>query len=182
MNRRSLFRAAAATAVVAACGAAPTAASPTPTTSPSPSATPLLDAKSARVELAKGASFTFRLRGDKAPQTVSRFIEKSRTGFYNDKTFHRVEGWVVQGGDPTGTGSGGNQVPSEYNDLPFLAGAVGIARSSDASRMNDSQFFIVKTDARHLDRLYANFGAITSGMDVVNGIKIGDKIKTIKIE
>jgi len=73
-------------------------------------------------------------------------------------------------------------VPSEYNDLPFVAGAVGIARSNNPAQMNDSQFFIVKIDSHHLDGMYANFGLLTSGMDVIQGIRIGDKIKTIKIE
>ena len=129
-----------------------------------------------------GASASPSLRSDKAAQTVARFAQKARSGFYQGLTFHRVEDWVVQGGDPTGTGSGGNQVASEYNSLPFVAGAVGIARTPNPAQMNDSQFFIVKIDSHHLDGVYANFGLLASGMDVVQGIKIGDKIKTIKIE
>jgi peptidyl-prolyl cis-trans isomerase B (cyclophilin B) len=163
MDRRRFLLAAAASAVAAACGS--TAAG-----------------SRATVELAKGGSFAFTLRPDKAPQTVARFVQKARSGFYQGLAFHRVENWVVQGGDPTGTGSGGNQVASEYNDLPFVEGAVGIARSSNPAQMNDSQFFIVKIDSHHLDGSYANFGLLTSGMEVVQGIKIGDKIKTIKIE
>jgi cyclophilin family peptidyl-prolyl cis-trans isomerase len=163
MNRRGLLRAAAATAVVAACG-------------------PASAGTKATVELAKGGSFSFTLRPDKAPQTVARFVQKARSGFYDGLAFHRVEDWVVQGGDPTGTGNGGNQVPSEYNDLPFVAGAVGIARRPDPTQMNDSQFFVVKTAARHLDNQYANFGLLSAGVDVVNAIRIGDKIKSIKID
>jgi len=118
-----------------------------------------------------------------APQTVARFVGKARSGFYQGLSFHRVEDWVVQGGDPTGSGFGGAQVPSEYNDLPFVAGAVGIARTTDPAHMNDSQFFIVKIDSHHLDGQYANFGLLNpSDMPVVQGIKIGDKIKSIKIE
>ena len=173
IDRRRLLLAAAASAVAAACGATGASASP----SASPAAT------KATVELAKGGSFTFTLRPDKAPQTVARFAQKGRSGFYQGLTFHRVEDWVVQGGDPTGSGSGGSQVPSEYNDLPFVSGAVGIARTTNAAQMNDSQFFIVKIDSHHLDGLYANFGLLNpSDMPVVRGIKIGDKIKTIKIE
>lgn len=71
---------------------------------------------------------------------------------------------------------------SEYNDLPFVAGAVGIARLPNPAQMNDSQFFILKAAAPHLDRQYANFGLVTAGMDVVNAIRIGDKIKGIKVE
>jgi peptidyl-prolyl cis-trans isomerase B (cyclophilin B) len=178
MDRRRLLVAAAASAVAAACGSA--AASPSPSRSTAP--TTAAAASKATVELAKGGSFAFTLRPDKAPQTVARFAQKARSGFYQELTFHRVENWVVQGGDPTGSGSGGNQVASEYNDLPFLAGAVGIARANNPAQMNDSQFFIVKIDSHHLDGMYANFGLLTSGMDVVQGIKIGDKIKTIRIE
>jgi len=170
-NRRRFLLAVAASAVAAACGS--TGASASPSAGP---------ANRATVELAKGGSFTFTLRPDKAPQTVARFAQKARSGFYQGLTFHRVEDWVVQGGDPTGTGSGGNQVASEYNSLPFVAGAVGIARTPNPAQMNDSQFFIVKIDSHHLDGVYANFGLLASGMDVVQGIKIGDKIKTIKIE
>ena len=134
------------------------------------------------MELAKGGSFTFTLRGDKAPQTVARFVGKAKSGFYNNLTFHRVEDWVVQGGDPQGTGSGGGRVPSEYNDLTFAVGAVGIARGQDPAFNNDSQWFICKKDSSFLDKQYTNFGQVTSGMDVVNGVKIGDKIKSITVE
>ena len=181
MNRRTLLRTAAATLVVTACG---TTATPggTATKSPSPSPTPGPPATKATVELAKGGTFTFTLRPDKAPQTVARFAEKSRSGFYNDKIFHRVEDWVVQGGDPLGTGTGGEKVPSEYNDLSFKLGSVGIARGPDPAINNGSQWFVVKKDSTFLDKQYTNFGIVTSGMDVVNAVKIGDKIKTITIE
>ena len=181
MNRRSLLRAVGASAVVAACGSSASTPGGTATRSPSPSPTPA-PANKATVELAKGGSFAFTLRPDKAPQTVARFAEKSRSGFYNDKLFHRVEDWVVQGGDPLGNGTGGEKVPSEYNDLPFALGAVGIARGQDPAINNGSQWFVVKKESRFLDKQYTNFGLVTDGMDVVSGIKIGDKIKTIKIE
>ena len=186
MNRRSLLRAATASILAAACG--PSAATPggTATTSPSPrpspSPSPAAPANKATVELAKGGSFTFTLRPDKAPQTVARFAQKSRSAFYDNLTFHRVEDWVVQGGDPLGTGSGGGNVPSEYNDLPFALGAVGIARGGDPKINNESQWFVVKKDSQFLNNQYTNFGLVTAGMDVVNGIKIGDRIKTIRIE
>ena|SRR5882762_3551129 len=181
MDRRRLLLAAAASAVAAACGSTGAPASPSPSRSPSLSQT--TTASKATIELAKGGSFSFALRPDKAPQTVARFAQKARSGFYQGLTFHRVEDWVVQGGDPTGSGSGGAQVPSEYNDLPFVAGAVGIARTPNPAQMNDSQFFIVKIDSHHLDAMYANFGLLNpADMPVVQGIKIGDKIKSIKIE
>jgi cyclophilin family peptidyl-prolyl cis-trans isomerase len=182
MKRRSFLRASAVGLVITACGGAqsggaktggPATSTPTPTPQPASKAT---------VELTKGGSFTFTLRGDKAPQTVARFAGKARSGFYDNLTFHRVEDWVVQGGDPLGTGTGGGRVPSEYNDLPFIAGAVGIARGQDRTMNNDSQFFVVKTDSMHLNGDYTNFGLVTTGMDVVKGIKIGDRIKSIRIE
>jgi peptidyl-prolyl cis-trans isomerase B (cyclophilin B) len=180
VDRRGLLRAAAAGAVAAACGS--TGATATPTLPLRTSPPPAGAANKATVELAKGGSFSFTLRPDKAPQTVARFAQKARSGFYDGLTFHRVEDWVVQGGDPTGTGTGGSQVPSEYNDLPFVAGAIGIARQPDPARMNDSQFFVLKAAARHLDKQYANFGQITTGTEVVSAIRIGDKIRPLRIE
>lgn len=138
--------------------------------------------KLAIVELEKGGTFTIALRPDKAPQTVARFVDKARGGFYNGLTFHRVEDWVVQGGDPRGDGTGGEKVPSEYNDLPFDAGAVGVARGQDPAVNNGSQFFVVKNNARWLDNQYTNFGQVTAGLDVVRGIQVGDKIKSIRVE
>jgi cyclophilin family peptidyl-prolyl cis-trans isomerase len=152
-------------------GAATSAA--TPASSP---------ATTAIVELEKGGSFTIALRPDKAPQTVARFAGKAREGFYNGLKFHRVEDWVVQGGDPLGTGTGGGRVPSEYNDLPFVLGAVGIARGQDKAFNNESQWFVVKREASWLNNEYTNFGTVTSGMDVVQKIAIGDKIKTIRVQ
>jgi len=146
---------------------------------PNPTARP---ATKATVELAKGGSFTFTLRGDKAPRTVERFAGKARSGFYDNLTFHRVEDWVVQGGDPKGTGTGGDRVPSEYNDLSFKLGAAGIARGQDPAFNNDSQFFIVKKDSTFLDKQYTNFGQVTAGMEIVAGIKIGDRIKKVTVE
>ncbi len=146
---------------------------------PKPAARP---ATKATVELAKGGSFTFTLRADKAPQTVERFAGKARSGFYDNLTFHRVEDWVVQGGDPKGTGTGGDRVASEYNDLSFKLGAAGIARGQDPAFNNDSQFFVVKKDSTFLDKQYTNFGQVTAGMDVVAGIKIGDRIKKVTVE
>jgi cyclophilin family peptidyl-prolyl cis-trans isomerase len=183
MKRRSVLQALAAGIALAACGSTAqsggTKTGGTATANPTP--TPSAKATSATVELANGGSFTFTLRPDKAPQTVERFAGKARSGFYDNLIFHRVEDWVVQGGDPKGTGTGGERVPSEYNDLSFKLGAVGIARGQDPAFNNDSQWFVVKKDSTFLDKQYTNFGQVTSGMEVVMGIKIGDKIKTIKI-
>ena len=189
MDRRSLLQRAAAGLIVAACGTTAGTAGASPTTggtkTNNPTSTPGGSAKAATkatVELAKGGSFTIALRPDKAPQTVERFAGKARGGFYNNLIFHRVEDWVVQGGDPLGTGTGGEKVPSEYNDLTFALGAVGIARGPDPAINNGSQWFVVKKESSFLDKQYTNFGTVTSGMDVVNGVKIGDKIKSITVE
>jgi len=182
MKRRSVLSGLAAGIALAACGSTAqsggTKTGGTTTATPTP---PGAKPTQATVELAKGGSFTFTLRADKAPQTVDRFASKARSGFYDNLTFHRVEDWVTQGGDPKGTGTGGERVPSEYNDLSFKLGAAGIARGQDPAFNNDSQFFIVKKDSTFLDKQYTNFGQVTSGMEVVVGIKIGDKIKSIKI-
>ncbi len=139
------------------------------------------DQQNATVELERGGSFTIALRPDKAPKTAANFVEKAKAGFYDGKTFHRVEDWVVQGGDPDGTGRGGGKMPSELNDLPFAKGAAGIARGPDIKVNNDSQFFVTKSDASWLNNQYTNFGQVTSGQDVVDGIRVGDKIKKVTI-
>lgn len=115
-------------------------------------------------------------------ETVAHFEERANAGMYNGLVFHRVENWVIQGGDPTGTGSGGGKIPAEYNDLPFNTGALGVARGPDKSRNSDCQFFIVKTDSNFLDRDYTNFGQVISGMDVVQRIAKGDKMTSVRVE
>ncbi len=139
------------------------------------------DQQNATVELERGGSFTIALRSDKAPKTAANFVEKAKAGFYDGKTFHRVEDWVVQGGDPDGTGRGGGKMPSELNELPFSKGSAGIARGPDIKVNNDAQCFVCKSDASWLNNQYTNFGQITSGQDVANGIRVGDKIKKITI-
>lgn len=136
----------------------------------------------AKVELERGGHFVVSLRPDKAAKTVDNFIAKARAGFYDGKTFHRVEDWVVQGGDPEGTGRGGGKMPSELNDLPFGIGAVGIARGPDIKVNNDVQWFVVKKDAAWLNGQYTNFGHVSAGQEVVNSIRVGDRIKAITIE
>ena len=142
---------------------------------------PTADQQSATIDLERGGSFTIALRTDKAERTVANFVAKAKAGFYDGKTFHRVEDWVVQGGDPDGTGRGGGKMPSELNDLPFSKGSVGIARGGDIKVNNDSQWFVCKSDASWLNNQYTNFGQVTSGQDVVQGIRVGDKIKKVTI-
>jgi cyclophilin family peptidyl-prolyl cis-trans isomerase len=187
--------------VFVACGGSASLASPTPTRTVSSTATgtaatagantdpracaPVpagVAVKTASMELAKGGVIQMALRPDKAPNTVATFISKANAGFYNNLTFHRVIGdFVAQGGDPQGTGNGGGNQPTELSDLPFCKGSLGIARGPDIKISNDSQWFICTGSCRHLDGQYTNFGQVTSGMDIALGIKVGDKIKSIKI-
>lgn len=112
-------------------------------------------------------------------KTIANFEQKAGAGYFNGLTFHRVEDWVIQGGDPAGNGSGGGTMPSEYNQLTFKAGALGVARGGDPALNNDSQFFITKSDSAFLDGQYTNWGQVVTGMDVVNKIAIGDKINSV---
>lgn len=133
------------------------------------------------IQTTKG-NITLTLRADKAPNTVINFINKAETGFYKNLIFHRVEDWVIQGGDPLGNGTGGGNIPVEFNDLPFVTGALGSASRGDGQVQNDAQFFITKSDATWLNGQYTNFGQVTKGMEVVNAMQIGDKILGITIE
>jgi len=135
----------------------------------------------ATIQTSKG-NITFKFFGDIAPGTVNNFIQKSASGFYNGLTFHRVEDWVVQGGDPLGNGTGGGNMPTELSQQPFTTGSVGIARGGDIKVSNDSQFFICKTDCSFLTGQYTIFGQVESGMEVVNQIAIGDKITSIALQ
>ncbi len=135
---------------------------------------------SATIVTSKG-DIVVQLDQNEAPNTVINFMNRSQGNFYNNLTFHRVESWVIQGGDPLGTGTGGGKMPTELNQKPFTAGSLGIARGGDIKVSNDSQFFITKSDSSWLNGQYTNFGEVTSGMDVVNKIAIGDTIKKITI-
>lgn len=117
-----------------------------------------------------------------APNTVNNFVQKAKSGFYNNLTFHRVEDWVLQGGDPDGNGTGGGSMPVEFNSKPFVIGAVGIASRGDGKVQNDAQFFITKKDSQFLNGQYTNFGIVVNGMDVVNEMEIGDKILRITLQ
>lgn len=135
----------------------------------------------ATINTSKG-TITMDLYGSDAPVTVYNFITKAQNKYYNGLKFHRVEDWVIQGGDPKGNGTGGNtNIPTELNSRPYIAGSLGMARMDNPQVQNDSQFFITKNDASHLNSQYTNFGMVTSGMDVVNSIEIGDKITGITV-
>lgn len=133
------------------------------------------------IKTVKG-DITLILYGEDAPYTVANFIKRAKDGYFDNLIFHRVEDWVIQGGDPKGDGTGGGSMPVEFNDHSFTKGALGVASTGDGVTQNDSQFFIVKSDATYLDHKYTNFGYVKDGMDVVDKIAIGDKILGITIE
>lgn len=147
----------------------------------------------ATVKMAKGGEFVIELYADKAPITVNSFVFLARQGYFDGVTFHRVlDGFMAQGGDPTGTGTGGPgyQFVNEDNDLSF--DKPGVVAMANAGRdTNGSQFFITFTPQQRLDGGYTIFGQVISGMDVVNGLTRrdptrnptfpGDAIETITI-
>jgi len=130
------------------------------------------------------------LYADEAPQTVSNFVYLASQGFYNGLTFHRVEpGFVVQGGDPAGNGTGGPgyTIPAEITPtLKHVKGAVACARLPDQvnpeKASSGSQFYITLDETPFLDGEYTVFGKVVDGMSVVEKIAIGDKMNSITIQ
>ncbi|MBL8014990.1 MAG: peptidylprolyl isomerase [Candidatus Doudnabacteria bacterium] len=147
-----------------------------------------LQGKKATVKTAKG-EIVIELYGDVAPQTVSNFIQLSQSGFYNGLVFHRrEEGFVIQGGDPAGNGTGGPgyTVPAEISEKSHIRGAVAMARLPDyinpEKESSGSQFYITLAPATFLDGEYTVFGQVTSGMAVADQIEVGDEIISITIQ
>lgn len=126
----------------------------------------------ATVKMAKGGEFIIQLYPDKAPITVNNFVFLSREGFFDGTTFHRVlEGFMAQGGDPTGTGAGGPGYVFENEDSDLTFDKEGVVAMANAGRdTNGSQFFITFGPAEFLNGGYTIFGQVIEGMDVVNGI------------
>ncbi len=125
----------------------------------------------------KDGMVTIEMRPDLAPKHVARIKELARQGFYDGVVFHRViGGFMAQGGDPTGTGTGGSgkNLAAEFSDEPHVRGTLSMARASDPDSA-DSQFFIVFARTRHLDGQYTVWGKVVKGMDFVGKIKRGDK-------
>jgi len=124
---------------------------------------------------------TVQLLPDKAPGHVARIKELVREGFYDGVVFHRViDGFMAQGGDPTGTGMGGSKKPNlkaEFNDVSHQRGVCSMARSSDPNSAN-SQFFICFDDASFLDRKYTVWGKVTNGMEAVDSLPKGEPPRT----
>ncbi len=128
----------------------------------------------------KDGLVTIRMRPDLAPQHVERIKLLTRRGFYNNIVFHRViEGFMAQGGDPTGTGTGGSDLPnlpaefSPPNVARFTRGTCGMARSQSPGSAN-SQFFIMFAPNSGLDGQYTIWGQVVAGMEAVDRIKRGE--------
>ena len=140
----------------------------------------------ATISTAKG-DIIVQLDASAAPLTVNNFVFLAEQGFYDGLTFHRVEpGFVIQGGDPTGTGGGGPgyTVPAEIQ-LPHVEGAIAMARRGDEVNpdraSSGSQFYITLAPTPFLDEGYTAFGQVIEGMEVVQSIAIGDVIEKITI-
>ena len=130
------------------------------------------------IEMENGGTMTLELYPEVAPITVENFVKLANEGFYNGLIFHRViEGFMIQGGDPTGTGMGGPgyQIRGEFasngvkNPLKHTRGVISMARSMQPNSAG-SQFFIMHKDAPHLDGSYAAFGKLVDGFDVLDRI------------
>jgi cyclophilin family peptidyl-prolyl cis-trans isomerase len=137
--------------------------------------------------------FVVELYADRAPRTVENFVNLARAGFYDGTTFHRViNGFMAQGGDPTGTGTGGPgyQFADEFHPSLRHDGAGVLSMANAGAGTNGSQFFITYGPTPHLDDRHSVFGKVVSGMDVVQGLRErdpqrdrqpGDRIDTIEI-
>jgi len=117
-----------------------------------------------------------------APKTVHRIVELIQKGFYNGLTFHRVvPGFVIQGGDPYGNGTGGSgqHLDAEFNNRRHIQGTVAMARAADPNSA-DSQFYISLGTHPHLDHNYTVFGQVVAGLDVAKKITVGDKMTSVE--
>ncbi len=125
----------------------------------------------------EGGDVTIRLRPDLAPEHVARVAALSNEGFYDGVVFHRViPGFMAQGGDPTGTGMHGSDLPNlkqEFSKEPHGRGTCSMARTNDPNSAN-SQFFICFEDAGFLDGQYTVWGEVTDGMDLIDALPKGE--------
>jgi len=129
-------------------------------------------------------NIVFKFYPGKAPNTVNRIVELIKSGFYDGLTFHRVvPNFVAQGGDPTGSGTGGSgkKLKAEFNDIQHIRGTVAMARASDPDSA-DSQFYIALTTLPHLDGSYTVFGQVVEGIEFLDKIQQGDKMLSVVIE
>ena len=162
MKRRTLI--AAGAAALTSAPLLPAAAQP----KTDPENTLLMDLKNGQVVI--------QMLPDVAPKHVAQIKALVREGFYNNTPFHRViDGFMAQGGDPTGSGSGGSRkpnLPAEFSQRRFLRGVCGMARTQDPNSAN-SQFFIMLAPSPHLDGQYTIWGQVVKGMEFVDQIKKG---------
>ena len=136
-----------------------------------------------RISTNKG-DIVVRLFPDDAPMHSAAFLKLVENGFYDGLTFHRVEpGFVIQGGDPDGDGTGGPgyRLKAEFNARPHLRGTLAMARSSNPDSAG-SQFYICLADARFLDNEYTVFGEMTEGFETLDAIRPGDKMQKLTVE
>ena len=137
----------------------------------------MADAQRLILTLDSGGDVVIRLRPDLAPGHVGRITELAAEGFYDGVPFHRViDGFMAQGGDPTGTGTSGSDKPDlrqEFSKEPHVRGTCSMARTNDPNSAN-SQFFICFDDARFLDRQYTVWGEVTDGMDLIDALPKGE--------
>ncbi len=131
------------------------------------------------IEVQDYGTMALELDADEAPITVTNFIELAKSGFYDGLTFHRIKpGFMIQGGDPMGNGTGGsgNPIMGEFeangvkNGISHVRGVISMSRNSVSYNSASSQFFIVHEDSTYLDGFYAGFGHVTSGIEVVDAI------------
>ena len=137
----------------------------------------MADADRLTLSLSSGGDVVIKLRPDLAPGHVERITELAKDGFYDGVTFHRViPGFMAQGGDPTGTGMGGSDLPdlkAEFNAEAHVRGTCSMARTNQPDTAN-SQFFICFDDARFLDKQYTVWGQVESGMEHVDALPVGE--------
>ena len=136
----------------------------------------------ATIETGKG-NIVLELFASDVPVTVNNFVFLARDGYYDGTTFHRViPGFMAQGGDPTGTGTGGPgyTFADEFTERTHVTGALSMANAGPNT--NGSQFFITYAPQHHLDGKHSVFGQLISGMDVLEAIENGDSIVRITIE
>jgi len=137
----------------------------------------MADANTLTLSLSSGGDVVIKLRPDLAPGHVERIAGLARDGFYDGVVFHRViPGFMAQGGDPTGTGMGGSNLPdlkAEFNSEPHVRGTCSMARAQNPNSAN-SQFFICFDDASFLDGQYTVWGQVESGMEHVDALPVGE--------
>jgi len=143
------------------------------------------EARTSRVRIStEKGDIVLELFPDDAPMHVASFLKLAKDGFYDGLTFHRVEpGFVIQGGDPDGDGTGGPgyRIPAEFNSRSHLRGTLAMARSSDPDSAG-SQFYICLADVRFLDGQYTVFGQTVDGIETIDKIRKGDKMNKVTVE